>query len=482
MIGGAIFDNLHWKTIVMFRSLVVLCAIAMLLTVDLSAAERPNVVVLFSDDQRADTIHALGNDLIRTPNLDRLVREGAAFTQAHIMGGLQPAVCVPSRAMMLSGKSLFRVSEKLQSETLMPQAFATAGYETFGTGKWHNGAPAYVRAFAAGDKVFLGGMSDQSKVPWRSLTQLQATPLPKPTVGDQFSSEMFTDAAVTFLKQKHDRPFFCYVAFTSPHDPRTPPGEYATMYDPAKVPLPPNFAPVHLFNNGEMQVRDELLAPWPRTPEVVRQHLADYYGMISHLDAQVGRVLKTLEETGQLKNTIIVFAGDNGLAIGSHGLFGKQNLYEHSVGVPLLIAGPGVKSGHRTAAMCYLFDVFPTLCDLAGITAPSEVEGRSLAAAAAGNKESHRNQLFFAYRDVQRGVRDRQYKLIRYPKINKSQLFDLDKDPHETTDLAYVPDQAERLTEMTRFLERSQREWGDDLPLITDPPQPFRIELKSRAK
>ena len=139
------------------------------------------------------------------------------------------------------------------------------------------------------------------------------------------------------------------------------PQSYHDYYNAHQPPLPANFLPQHPFNNGEMVIRDELLAPWPRTPAVVRQNLADYYAYINYLDDQIGRILDALKASGQFDNTIIVFSSDNGLAIGSHGLFGKQNLYDHATHEPLIFAGPGIPAGQRRDAFCYLFDIFPTL-------------------------------------------------------------------------------------------------------------------------
>src|SRR5262249_51568247 len=160
--------------------------------------------------------------------------------------------------------------------------------------------------------------------------------------------------------------------------------------------------PQHPFDNGDMKGRDEKLAPWPRTPAVVRRHLADYYAMISHLDAQVGRILDALAASKRAANTIVVFAGDNGLAVGKHGLMGKQTVYDHSIRVPLLLSGPGIPRRQRSQALVYLFDLFPTLADLAGVKAPPTVEGTSLLPILSGKKKNVRDSVFAAYRDVQR--------------------------------------------------------------------------------
>ncbi len=142
-------------------------------------------------------------------------------------------------------------------------------------------------------------------------------------------------------------------------------------------------------------------------------------------------MLSALKKAGKAKNTIIVFAGDNGLAVGRHGLLGKQSLYEHSVHVPLIISGPGIPKSQKRDAFCYLLDIFPTLCDLTGMSIPNSVEGRSLVSMIRDRRRKIRETLFFAYKDVHRGVRDERYKLIEYSVKGKrtTQLFDLQTDP-----------------------------------------------------
>lgn len=433
-------------------------------------AGRPNVLFFFTDDQRPDTIHALGNAHIRTPNLDRLASQGMAFTQAYIMGGLQGAVCVPSRAMLLTSRGLFRVKENLAGQTTWPEQFARAGYRTFMTGKWHNGAPSAVRAFQEGRNAYFGGMSPAYNMPVQDFRAGQGP-------GAKHSSplhhtELFANTAIEFLReQTNGQPFLCYVAFKSPHDPRTATPAWRDYYRAHSPPLPANWAPVHPFNNGEMTVRDEKLLPWPRTPQAVRKELEDYYACISHVDEQIGRVLDVLRERGLETNTLVGFAGDNGLAIGSHGLMGKQNLYEHSVRVPLLLAGPGIPKGRHTDALCYLQDVFPTLAELAGVPMLPEMEGRSLKPLFE-RPASGRDCIFTAYRNFQRAVRDRQWKLIRYPQINTTQLFDLNHDPDELRDLSALPEFADRLIRLRRLLEEQQRVFGDGLPLEVANPKP----------
>jgi len=204
------------------------------------------------------------------------------------MGSMHGAVCQPSRAMLMSGRTLYRVPMDLKKTALMPETLGNAGYTTFGTGKWHNGQESFVRAFQQGQNVFFGGMSDHTKVPLKDISA-DGKVIDKGN-DNGFSSELFADAAIGFLKSApDDKPFFAYVSFTSPHDPRQPPKEYVEKYYNNLPPLPDNFMPQHPFFNGWMTGRDEALAAWPRTPEVVQQQLAEYYGMITHMDAQIDR-------------------------------------------------------------------------------------------------------------------------------------------------------------------------------------------------
>lgn len=410
---------------------------------------QPNVLFILSDDQRPDTIHALGNEHIKTPNLDRLVHEGFVFNRAFCMGSTIPAVCSPSRCMLMTGQTLFHLpplnAKQVGPEVpLFPRAMGQAGYATLRTGKTGN------------HPKFADNEFDQNFDIRRSLT----------------CTTQHADNAIAFIEEQAqtEGPFFLYVAFAMPHDPRIGPQEYMDMYEPGDVPLPANYLPVHPFDNGEMTVRDEKLAPWPRTQEVVAEHLADYYSVITYMDAEIGRILAALEESGEYENTIIIFSSDHGLAIGSHGLFGKQNLYEHSMGVPLIFAGPGIPAGQSTDAFAYLLDIFPTVCELTGTPIPDGVEGKSLAPILHGEAESVRESVFTAYRDVQRAVRNDRWKLIRYPRINRSELFDMKNDPQERHDLAKDPDYAEHLNEMTALLERWQQELDDPTPLTSAKP------------
>jgi arylsulfatase A-like enzyme len=283
-----------------------------------SIDRRPiNLVVFFTDDQRFNTIHALGNEEILTPNMDRLVRMGVSFTQAYVMGSLHGAVCAPSRAMLLTGQPYMSIprefvdrghapADKRFEFITFPELLKNKGYTTFFTGKWHNHTSKIPESFSGGDNIFIGGMHwpkdgghhrpqlwhfDSTAV-FDEQDKWQAS---------EFSSKMYSNAAIEFLEQQPpSNPFCLYVAYTSPHDPRVAPDEFARLYDPANISLPENFAPQHPFDNGHLRTRDENLLPFPRTEASIKKEIAAYYAMISEVDAQIGRVLDALEEKKML--------------------------------------------------------------------------------------------------------------------------------------------------------------------------------------
>jgi arylsulfatase A-like enzyme len=423
------------------------------------AMAKPNVLFLLSDDQRPDTIAALGNPHIQTPAVDSLVKRGFVFHNTYCMGSMSGAVCAPSRAMINTGRSLWhnpigfnvpwsgpKDRRGITPHITMPKHFRNAGYATFCTGKWHQEVPAFSEGFTHGGNIFFGGMGKHVGLPVTAFADFAkgksgATPNPS------FSSTAFADAAIEFLDSRgsasnpKEKPFYMYVSFTAPHDPRTPPKEYRDRYDASKLPLPANYLPEHPFNNGELRIRDEKLAKWPRTEAIVREELAKYYAMITQMDDQIGRILAALDASGEADNTVIVFTSDHGLAIGSHGLMGKQNLYEHSMKAPLVIAGPGVRKG-ESQALTYLFDLFPTLSAMSDLPIPESVEGKSLLPILRGKRAAVRDSIFLAYRGIQRSVRSERWKLIEYAVkgLRTSQLFDLVNDPHELKNLADSPE------------------------------------------
>ncbi len=442
-----------------------------------SKTNKPNILFLFADDQRADALGCSGNSYIKTPNIDKLAQTGVRFSNSYVMGGHHGAICAPSRAMLMSGKSLFHVFDVLKGVQTMPMYFANYGYETFGTGKWHNEKEAFEASFQKAKNVFLGGMADHFNVPCRDMGSDGKLGEP---VKKGYSTDLFAGAAIDYINEyaqgEKDNPFFCYVAFTAPHDPRSPRTDYIGMYPDESIPVPGNFKNLHPFAFDDLKVRDENLAPWPRTPEIIQKSLADYYALISHLDARIGDIIESLKKNGLFENTIIVYAADNGLAIGSHGLLGKQNLYEHSMKVPLMISGPGIPKSKVSNALVYLFDMFPTLCDLCQLPSPKGVDGKDLAPVVKGKVATVRNSLYTAYRNTVRAVRTDEWKLIRYPRHDYSQLFNLKNDPLEINNLAAAPEYKTKLDEMMNLLKEWYISTNDTASLNPQPKLPMKYD------
>jgi len=470
---------------------LVLFALSLLLLARASvAADRPNFLVIVSDDQRPDTVHALGNEIIHTPNLDRLVREGMTFTHAVCPFPL----CVPSRAEILTGTSAFKSGVPFQDGriqrgrgrinpelVLWGDAMRGGGYHTWYCGKWMNDGTPTTRGYDETSGLFSsGGAGAAGKQPrynrngrlitgyrgWTFKTNDGKPELDKGIgiVGE--TSRYIADGAIALLQRQVERPFFLHVNFTAPHDPLVIPPGYEGKYDPARMPLPKNFAPRHPFDHGNAGGRDEKLLPLPRTADDIRDQLAAYYAVIDDMDAQIGRILQKLEETGRRDNTIIIFTSDHGLAVGSHGLMGKQNMYEHTVGVPFIIAGKGIPQGRRSSACIYLRDMFPTTCELAGIEIPATVTAQSFAGILRGNQPKASRQTAYGYfYDRQRMIRTDRWKLIYYPRLDRHQLFDLQADPHERHDVSANAEHADRLHRLRSQMEQWFRSRGDTVLL-----------------
>lgn len=461
--------------------------------------KKPNVLFIVTDDQRFDTIHALGNNEISTPNLDRLVSRGTSFVRAHIAGGTCGAVCMPSRAMILTGRNPFHLDElggNIPDEhKTLAETFRNNGYETIGLGKWHNGCPSYARSFTQGAKIFFGGMWDHWNVPTcrfdptgkydnviNFVVDFYNDNHPGKQHCDEFapgkhSSTMLTDSAIELLKKNagKEKPFFMYLAFLAPHDPRTMPDSFREMYDPEKITLPVNFQKIIDTNYPLMVHRDEHLAAYPREEKEIKRHIAEYFAMITHLDYEIGRLLDALHESGEEDNTIIVFTGDNGLAVGQHGWMGKEDIYEHGVRIPLIMAGPGIAENMKNDAYVYLYDVFPTLCERAGIEIPSSVDGKSFNRLLDGKHgNSFRDELYLIFDKFVRGVKNDDFKLIEYRNGDNEEdkwtfLYDLKNDPWETKNLAYDESYKNTVREMRKKIlahrdcwEEQSHPWGID--------------------
>ncbi len=470
----------------------------------------PNILLLFTDDQTFASINALGHQEIYTPNLDRLAAMGTTFTHAYNMGGYHGAVCVASRSMLISGQSVWRAraiepiwkaNDSIALAQTWPQLMARRGYRTYMAGKWHVQAKADSIFHTVGTErpgmppdswIKMGG--EERKAMYQRIAQggsfaeLMPVEYSRPMSpqdqdwlawdtlqggfweSGQHWSEKLRDEAIGFIEdaQEHKDPFFMYIAFNAPHDPRQSPQSFVDQYDLADIKVPVSFLPAYPYKDAigcGMNLRDEGLAPFPRTRYAVKKHRQEYYALITHLDEQIGKILDALEASGKMDNTYLLFTSDHGLSVGQHGLLGKQNLYDHSMRVPFIIAGRDIPKGQQIDTDIYLQDAMATALDLAGIDKPDHVEFNSVLPLIGKNREGYYPAIYGTYMDYQRMIRKDGYKMILYPEVPKVRLFDLENDPLEMEDRA---DQAEMSTLKKALfgeLQQLQQAFGDTLQL-----------------
>lgn len=466
---------------------------------------KPNFLVIVADDQCFRTINALNNSEVHTPNFDRIIARGTTFTHCFHQGSWTGAVCVASRAMMHTGRHLWTCGgDRCGTYPLLGETLQKNGYHTCAVGKWHNGDATALRSFVTGKTI---GPGFYASTPINGLAYNRPRPGDPWTSWDpkyrghwtphglwdirreedgvrraspryrrqQHSCELYADSAIEMigkLARQPSRPFFLYVAWNSPHDPRQAPKEFLDMYPAEKIMVPPNFQPRHPFDPGAG--RDEALAPFPRTPEDVRVHRREYYALITYMDRQMGRVVDALDKSGQADNTYIIVTGDHGLAVGEHGLMGKQNLYDCSVRMPFIMIGPGLSPGRRIDAKMYQHCLFPTLCELANVSAPSTVQFPSLLPLLRAERGHLFDFMYCAFEKYQRSVRNDTHKLILYPQARQVELFDIVNDPWEMKNLAGNSTHSGTISGLYRELTNLQQQVSDELVLD---PSSFGIKV-----
>ncbi|MDB4569891.1 sulfatase-like hydrolase/transferase [Akkermansiaceae bacterium] len=461
-------------------------ALFLALLLPLQAVEKPNILFIFADDMTYEAIGALGHQEIKTPNLDKLVHSGTTFTHAYNPGGWNGAICVASRAMIMSGRQLWYAEKEASTmkkdlvakKGTWPQMLSGVGYETYMTGKWHIQIPPADIFDHVGD-VRPGMPGDRKNAYNRPLDGKPDTWSPTDREeggfwkGGKHWSEVEADTAIGYLDhaKKSEKPFFIYLAFNAPHDPRQAPQEYLDLYPTEGVQVPENLQPLYPHRNvmqAGRNLRDEALAPFPRTTAAIQTHLREYYALISHLDAQIGRVIDQLEKNGQRENTYIVFTADHGLSVGHHGLVGKQNMYDHSIRVPFVISGPELEEGRKIDHGIYLQDIVPTSLEIAGAEIPEHVQFQSLVPIIEGSSEG-RGAIYTGYRMSQRQITEGDYKLIVYPMGEVARLFNLKDDPSENNDLLEHDQGRDKARELLKKLKALQKTVGDELDLGSYP-------------
>lgn len=451
-----------------------------------AAAEKPNILFIFADDMSYETIGAHGMLDIDTPHLDTLAETGVSFTHAYNMGAWGGAVCVASRRMLNTGHFVWNsqradLAQMVGDRQMWSQRMSDAGYRTYMSGKWH--VPTSVPKIFDVSKNIRAGMPKQVPVGYnRPKDEADYEAGWKPWdpqhggywQGGKHWSEVLADDSIEFLEQaaKEDEPFFMYIGFNAPHDPRQAPKEYIDRYPLSRIEMPQSFLPEYPYAEAicGKKLRDEKLAPYPRTDYSIKVNRQEYFALITHMDDQIGKILQTLEETGQTDNTVIVFTADHGLAVGHHGLVGKQNMYDHSVRVPFLVVGPGVEAGTRISAPVYLQDVMPTSLELAG-AGTDGVDFKSILPLLRGEVKESYSEIYGAYMNRQRMITKDGWKLLWYPTAGVERLYNLNDDPQEMTDLASNPEYGPKLREMRAALaslSESMNDPGTDIAPVLD--------------
>ena len=461
---------------------------------------KPNILFIFADDMTINCLGSTSNGEVITPNLDKLRRNGAFFTNTFNQGSYKGAVSVASRAMLNTGRYLWKAMKETgdrctagPGNNIWPEGIEVykpvkpkkrslvwseymkeAGYNTYMTGKWHFMIPA-TQVFDHVQHVRAGMPSDCKEVYERTFVkgvEDRWTPTDKSFggywKGKKHWSEVVTDDALAFINhaKSQDKPFFMYLAFNAVHDPRQAPQKYQDMYQVDDIKVPENFLPEYPYSEqmgSGRNMRDEKLAPFPRTEYSVKVNRKEYYALATHMDEQIGIILDALEKSGKMDNTYIFFTADHGLAVGDHGFLGKQNQYESSIRVPMIVAGPGVKKGKNIDNMIYMQDVMATSLDLAGSDAVNAVDFQSFLPLAQGKKMKTRDAVIGCYIGTQRMIRTDRYKMIIYPVANVVRLYDLKKDPLEMHDLAEKKKYHKLMYELFEKLCEKQKEIDDPL-------------------
>jgi arylsulfatase len=488
---------------------------------------RPNILWFCTDQQRFDTIAALGNEHIHTPRLDRLVEEGVAFTHAYC----QSPICTPSRASFLTGTypsalgvngNGFAEFPKEHASRLLPHRLAAAGYDCGLVGKLHLASPAkgqeprvddgyhyfqyshdhkgpndpghdysaWLRGLGLDAEQLLGEREVNDRASYRQGAKLKSFGgVYEPTAEhdnvppEVHQSRWCTEKAIEFVSAERtgDQPWFLSVNPFDPHPPFDAPWEYFRRYDPKQMPGS-HFMPGDLLHQQRLADAGIDFQSEPRNPEELRHRMlqASYYAMIEQLDHEFGRLLDHLESIGARENTLVIFTSDHGESLGDHGMLLKGcRFFEGLVRVPLILSWPtGFSGGRRSDALVELLDLAPTICDAAGLEQPWYHHGQSLMPVLHGGQNHHRDFVrteFYGainYPDQTHATmfRDRRWKLVTYHGKDLFELYDLEADPWEHEDLSRSPSHQGVLLDLLR---RSFDATVAALPPAPERTQPF---------
>lgn len=450
-----------------------------------AAESRPNVLFIAIDDQNDWIGYLGGHPLAQTPHIDQLAARGTGFLNAHI----QSPLCNPCRTSLLVGlrptttgvyglAPWFRALPEWRDRVALPQHFANHGYRTLATGKiYHFGTGGPGRAKAKpGDQAdepppefqirgTAGGIGVKPEKKLIPPTPMGDHPLMDWGVfphrdEDKGDYQVASWASDQLRNMPRDKPFFLAAGFFLPHVPCYVTQKWYDLYPDDDSVLPiireddrddtPRFSWYLHWELPEPRLK------WVRENNQWRNLVRSYLGCTSFVDAQIGRILAALEETGLADNTIVVVWGDHGWHLGEKGITGKNTLWDRSTRVPLVFAGPGVTAGQRCTRPAELLDIYPTLVELCGLPPRTDLEGLSLVPQLRDATAPRERPAITSHNQGNHGIRSERWRYIHYAD-GSEELYDMQTDPREWTNLAGRPESAAVLAEHRRWLPKIDR-------------------------
>lgn len=445
----------------------------------LAQSKRPNIVYIMADDHAAHAIGAYGSKINKTPNIDRIAKEGMRFSNCFVTN----SICTPSRATIITGKYSHMNGVPVfnhidGSQPTLAKYLQKAGYHTGMIGKWHLGTNPT-------------GFDYWNILPGQGVYHnpffIEMGQRKKHT---GYCTDLITDFTIDFIKNcPKDQPFFVMCHHKAPHRPWQPDEKHAKQFENVQVPEPETFNDDYSTRSeaakeATMRIDRDLTKtdvkrdPPPGLNEVelkkwkYQRYMRDYLACVASVDDNVGRLLEYLDKNGLTENTIVIYTSDQGFFLGDHDWFDKRFMYEESLRMPFLIRWPGqVKPGSVNSSMILNVDFAPTMMAAAGLETPADMQGRSFVPLLKGEKPADwRTSMYYRYyhypmhHRVQPhyGVRTERYKLIYFNKLNAWELYDLEKDPHELKNVYLDPANAELVKQLKSELYRLKKELKDN--------------------
>ncbi len=458
--------------------------------------QKRNVLFIAVDDLRP-ALTCAGDPYAKTPHIDRLAKQGTAFTRAYC----QQAVCSPSRSSLLTGQRpdstkvhdlVTHFRKALPNVVTLPQYFKNHGYYAHGIGKIYHGGyndePSWSvpwestkgSNFGPDGQKILGELKAKAKEANADVTRVRGLPTEAPDIADEKLNDGWTaNRAIEILKERKGKkePFFLAVGFAKPHLPFVAPKKYWDLYDANKLPVadsnaPPEGAPAFApQNGGELRAYHEMPKTGPIPQDTARRLVHGYYAAVSFMDAQVGKMLKALQEEGLTENTVVILWGDHGWHLGDHGIWCKHTNYEMATRSALVVSAPGQKiTGQACDKLVEFVDIYPTLAELCKLPKPADVEGYSFAPLLDDPKQKWKAAAFSQYprssketgRVMGYAVRSDRYRYVEWRKRDSTEvvareLYDHQTDPKEDRNIASDPKNKGIIEELAKRLSAGRK-------------------------